>query len=387
MRTQCRRVPFIARSVPTDPHARGTETKTDDTAARPLNDRLSMPDSRSTGRCILRPCFKIRRTFFRFPVRSRPSASPPRGRNLRRQTQSLAAPRLANRTSKYHRQRGARSRPLRPSSHRRTAETDRRERPRTTRDDRNPRPRRLQRAPLPPRSRHRPGDADDHPREGPPDATGRGLQPTPGHPKIRCGTDAARLCSTDASVCAVFEPARSHKPRHPPHLPLQTHTLPRRSTHGTSHPPLPERPPRQRHRRAAGRPHAAERDRVGRPHRHPHRLHPLERTASRRAEAARVPRRGKNAARHHHHVHRLHRTPRRRAPRRVRSGGQGLLSDRQHPPPRQGLALPSRQRLLHRLHRLLQPHHLGTPRVSLSRGAAKECSPGRETGVYDKIEN
>ena len=127
-------------------------------------------------------------------------------------------------------------------------------------------------------------------------------------------------------------------------------------------PALRLRPPRQRPRRAGARACAGARDPVRGLDRPALRLRPLARPAAPR-EAAQGPlRSGETAARHHHRLHRLHRAQGDRLAGGPRRGGQGLLRHPVDAPPRQGVDVPPRDRLLDGLHRFLQPLEVGPGR-------------------------
>ena len=133
-----------------------------------------------------------------------------------------------------------------------------------------------------------------------------------------------------------------------------------------AHPAPGLRAPHQRPRRARRGPPGRRGDRVGRPHRPDHGVHPPLRDPAAAGEAAEARGRRRHAPGPDYYVHRLHRARRAGLAPGARRRRPGLLRHHQHAPPRQGLALPPRLRLLHRLRRLVQPHPLGAgdgPRV------------------------
>ena len=68
---------------------------------------------------------------------------------------------------------------------------------------------------------------------------------------------------------------------------------------------------------------------------------------------------GRPTARDHHRVHRIHRTESARLAGGARRAGQGVVRHAVHAPAREGVAVPPRHRLLHRLHRLVKSVEVG----------------------------
>ena len=147
-------------------------------------------------------------------------------------------------------------------------------------------------------------------------------------------------------------------------------------------PALRHRPPGQRPRRAGPCPRARARDPLGRQHRPALRLRPLARPARADGPAHGALPRGEALARHHHRLHRVHRAQGAGLAAEPRRAGEGELRHRVHAPACEGVAVPARDRLLHRLHRVVEPVEV---RAARRRGVERAAVGGGNAGRAGEV--